>query len=419
MTFYLVGIKGSAMASLARILIDYGHVVLGVDEEEDYYTNDSLKDIKIDKFYEMNLRKDYYYIIGNAFVNHKVTKYIINSNYNYDYYPHFIDTFFSKFKIAISGSHGKTTTTKIITTLLDNPTYLIGDGSGYGNPKSNYFVFEACEYKNTFLNYHPQIAVINNIDFDHPDFFESRQDTFKSFQEFADQSEIVIFNGDDPLCQKLSVCNKISFGFLKENDLYCEYETMSEGYILKLHYNNIIEEIFLPLLGRHNIYNFLAAFAVSHILNIKTETIRENALSIKLPKRRLETIVKNEQIFICDYAHHPTEIEALHELVSLKYKEYDKVIVFEPHTFSRTMKLKDSFKKALSLYDKVYVTEIFASAREKESFKDKYEVLQYLNYEFYEIDSLKEYINTNKFVILFVGAGIIDKKMLDFINEYE
>ncbi|MDE7384900.1 MAG: hypothetical protein K2M84_03975, partial [Anaeroplasmataceae bacterium] len=158
MLFYLVGIKGSALSALAKILSKQGHIVRGVDVEEEFYTMNSRYPMRIESFSNMILKKCYFYIIGNAFLKHSVTKYIQNMRYKLMTYPQFLNFYFKDKKwISISGTSGKTTTTKMISTLLPNTTSLIGDGS-YSFGKSDYFILESCEYRNTFLNYHPYIS---------------------------------------------------------------------------------------------------------------------------------------------------------------------------------------------------------------------------------------------------------------------
>ena len=120
----------------------------------------------------MPQNQNYIYIIGNAYRAHSVSSFIINSGYKYYYYADFIKCYFKDYKfIAIDGSHGKTTSTKMLASLID-ASYLIGDGTGRGKNKEN-FIIEACEYKDTFLNYNPDISLVLNIDYDHPDYYKN------------------------------------------------------------------------------------------------------------------------------------------------------------------------------------------------------------------------------------------------------
>ncbi len=421
MKYYLVGIKGSAMASLAKLLLDLGHDVTGVDYKEDYYTLDSKAlGIKVDTFNEVNLNNDCFYIIGNAFANHSLTKYIINNYDKYEYYPKFIDKLFNLPKVAISGSHGKTTTTKLVASLSNETcNYIVGDGSGGGNQLAKFFVFEACEYKETFLNYYPQILVITNIDFDHPDYYDSVDDVFDSFNKMAQQSEMIIYNGDDKYCQKLDVYNKISFGFNKDNDLYCEYKLKENGYDLSLFYNKNNVNFFLPFLGEHMIYDFLAAYAVLHLQGLSDEVIQRRLFNFELPKRRLQTYLHNTNAVICDYAHHPAEIKAVYNTLCLQFKDNKKIIIFEPHTNTRTITFKKEFKDILELFDEVYLSHIFSSVREIIDISSEKYIYDFMNFPMYTDNIKDKLLNLENTVICFIGAGNIDLKFNQFILELE
>ena len=153
--FYLVGIKGNGMSALAGILYDLGYEVVGSDNENYYYTEKNLNKIKCLKFDVNNITKDYFYIISNAYDEKNIeVNEIIKFQYMYMYYSEFIEYFFKGIKIGISGTHGKTTTTSICSKFLEDEKIcaLIGDGTGNGKNKEN-FIIEACEYKDTFLNY--------------------------------------------------------------------------------------------------------------------------------------------------------------------------------------------------------------------------------------------------------------------------
>ena len=176
MKYYFVGIKGSGMSSLAKILLSLNEEVRGCDYLETFYTENGLENIKIDNLNNYLLSKEYIYIIGNAFVNHEIVT-AIKNNYQYYTYPEFIKNYFQKYIfIAISGSHGKTQTTKLLAHILDHSIGLIGDGSFKVDDNPKYFLLEACEYKNTFLNYNPDISLILNVDYDHVDFFKTEED---------------------------------------------------------------------------------------------------------------------------------------------------------------------------------------------------------------------------------------------------
>ena len=183
MIYYLIGIKGTGMSARANILADLGHGVKGADYDKKFFTEATLREsISVEKFENCNLSKEYFYIIGNAFKVSDITKKIISSGYNYLFYSNFLEEFFKMKKIGISGSHGKTTTTFFTSQLVTKKiNALIGDGTGVGNFDSEYFLLEACEYQNHFLNYTYEYLVILNIDYDHPDFFKTNSEYVYAF----------------------------------------------------------------------------------------------------------------------------------------------------------------------------------------------------------------------------------------------
>lgn len=392
------------MSALANLLNDLGHSVLGVDKEEVFFTDNVLSKFKIESFDNYDLKEDNFYIIGNAYHKHLITKQIIRRKYDYKYYPDFIDSYFKNYqKISVAGTHGKTTTTKMISDLLEDTNAIIGDGTGHGDKDSKRIVFEACEYKNTFLNYHSSIGVILNIDYDHPDFFKSKDDYFKSFSEFASKCEMLVINGDDAWCNKLNVYNKVTFGTNPDNDIVFKYINNENSTTVFINE----EEFVLPLCGLHFIYDFVASYAVSKICNVNSSLLKERIERFKLPRRRLETVKLNYQVVINDYAHHPSELEALYNSVSLLYPNYLKVIIFESHTNSRSIRFKHEFKRVLSKFDLTYVTNVFTSVREKESKKCNDDFINFLDFQKINEDYLSNLHSLKNSVIIFAGAGNI------------
>lgn len=409
MLFYLIGIKGSAMSGLANILLDYGYEVGGCDYEEYFFTQENL-DVKIDSFTKLKLSKDYYYIIGNAFKEHSISMHIIRMGYHYDYYPHFLATFFSKQMVCVAGTHGKTTTTALISKLNEGVNYLIGDGSGRGNKDNKWFVIEACEYRDTFLNYRPEIALILNIDFDHPDYFKDIESVKNSFTLFAKRANLVVINGDEDNLIEIEK-NMITYGLKDKNDIVFSYE------------NNIVkvcdEEYELPFKGLHYAYDFVGAYIVSKLMNTSSEQIDNYLPRWTLPKRRREITVLSNQVVVCDYAHHPREIEALFNSLSLDYPEYRKIIIYEPHTYSRTIALMEDYIRELNQFDNCYLYNIFTSAREIYNAEVEQKIYKQLIFERFKDYLLMRFKNIDNAVIAFVGAGKIDglyHKYIEYVD---
>jgi len=427
-TYHLIGIKGAGMSSLACLLSDFGHTVQGSDVLEDFFTskNLELKNINIYPFNESNIKKEYIILVGHAFIDQLEHQYAKQLGCKIYTYYEYLGILSKKFKsIAISGSHGKTTTTNLVRQLLskkEDINYLIGDGQGGGNDKSDLFVFEACEYQRHFLHYFPKIALITNIDYDHPDYYKDIQDVQSAFKQFILQSNQIVYNGDDILLKEIipSDKEKISYGLSKTNDYYAENISNDHHYTYYDLYIKckFIGKIKIPLYGIHSIYNSLAAIAVCHFLKINIEDMKISLASFERSKRRFEEHICGNQIIISDYAHHPNEIKATIEAVNAKFPYKKIIIYFQPHTYTRTISFLKDFALTLRLADKVYLREIFSSAREQQKTisVDDLSILikdcEVINDNSY-LDILKSYKNS---VIIFMGAGDIDKYCMIYLE---
>ncbi|MDE6414979.1 MAG: hypothetical protein K2K48_06155 [Anaeroplasmataceae bacterium] len=406
MLFYLIGIKGSALSALAKILIKQGHIVRGVDVEEEFYTMNSKYPIRIESFSNMQLKNCYFYIIGNAFLKHSVTKYIQNMGYKSMTYPQFLNYHFQNKKwIGISGTSGKTTTTKMISTLLPNATSLIGDGSSTCE-NGQYFILESCEYRNTFLNYHPYISLILNVNYDHIDFFKTKEDYEKSFIQFAKQSNICIINGDE---FSYRAENVITYGRNALNDIVFTYD---KGKV------TILRKIFeLPVIGLKYAYDFVGAYLAAKLCNERDHIIQSRIKSFEMPKRRLEKTEIGNQLIISDYAHHPQEVETIYETLVEQYGSRKKICIFEPHTISRLQCFIKDYKKVLSLFDECYLYSLFSSARETHNVVLEKELYKELGFSSYDYPTKQRLINKEDCIICFLGAGTIDRACEEYIKE--
>lgn len=412
MLFYLIGIKGAALSALANVLKEQGHIVKGVDTDTYFYTEKNIRELKVESFNHMNLKPSYFYIIGNAYIHHGVTRYIKHSGYRFMLYPDFIAYYFKNYNfISVCGSHGKTTTTKMIGSLMKNASYIIGDGSGCGKSTTN-FILESCEYRNTFLHYFPNIALILNIDYDHPDFFKTPMDYVEAFAAFSRQANIVVANGDDENVRRIKRENFITYGLKKDNDIPFEY-TLEAGYMnIK-----ILERIFcIPVLGKHYAYDFVGAYLVAKLNGLTDEEIIQNLKKFSLPKRRMETKEVSGCIIIHDYAHHPTEIKSVYESIRLMYPTKKIICIFQPHTISRSITLREDFKEVLSLFDKTYVINIFTSVRESINREKEKEIFRYWGYPVLSNEEIKQLKKDAGIVYAFLGAGDIDTVFTTFAN---
>jgi UDP-N-acetylmuramate--alanine ligase len=278
---------------------------------------------------------------------------------------------------AVSGTHGKTTTTCMLTQILLtaglDPTAviggklpLIGGNSRIGD--SQLMVCEACEFNDSFLHLHPAVSVILNIDNDHLDYFKTLENLKAHFRTFADQTfQTVVYNGDDS--NTLEVLEgyektKTSFGFSKSCDftateIRTEPESHLEFTINK--YGSAIAHVKLKVPGRHNILNALAAAAAADLAGADADSIEKGLCEFSGAGRRFEILGQTNGITIADdYAHHPAELKAT--LTAAKEMGYKHVwAVFQPFTYSRTAMLMDDFASVLKIADRVVLAEIMGS----------------------------------------------------------
>ncbi|WP_077214274.1 UDP-N-acetylmuramate--L-alanine ligase [Bacillus dakarensis] len=425
--YHFVGIKGSGMSALAQILHDMDFEVQGSDVDKHFFTQIALEQsgIRILPFQKENIKPDMIVIAGNAFPDtHEEIEEANRLDIPVIRYHRFLGDFMQKFtSIAITGAHGKTSTTGLLAHVIRGAipsAFLIGDGTGKGDKEAEYFVFEACEYRRHFLAYFPDYAIMTNIDFDHPDYFANIDDVFSAFQEMALQVKKGIFAcGDDEQLQKIQAKVPVLFyGFGEENDFQARnLEKSTEGTTFDVFIRNEFYETFsIPTFGEHNVLNALAVIAVCQYEGINPEVVKQQLLSFQGVKRRFSEKKIDSQVLIDDYAHHPTEIRATIDAARQKYPEREIIAVFQPHTFTRTQTFLAEFAESLALADKVYLCEIFGSARENHGkmsindLGDKIPDSEVINEE--EITILNKHENG---VIIFMGAGDIQK----FQDAYE
>lgn len=282
--------------------------------------------------------------------------------------------------LCVSGTHGKTTTSSMLTQILYeaglDPSAVIGGklpligGSGRAG-KSELMVCEACEFVDTFLKLAPDVAIILNIDNDHLDYFGTIEGAMKSFRKFAGMAtKCVIANGDDSNTRKaIEGLDKpiITFGLNPDNDYYAANITHCDGrerYNTSfdlMHGTELVANIILHVPGSHNIYNAMAAAIAALYVGASAEQVASGLLHFRGAGRRFEILGHVNGVTIADdYAHHPAEVAVtLRAAMSMGYKTV--WAVFQPFTFSRTYLLLDDFAKALSIADRVVLSPIMGS----------------------------------------------------------
>lgn len=374
--FHFTGIKGSGMSSLAQVLFDSGADVQGSDIETYFFTEQPLRErnISILPFDADNIKPGMIVIAGNAFPDdHPELVRAKELDVEIIRYHKFLGEYINKYtSIAITGAHGKTSTTGLMSHVIGGyePTsYLIGDGTGAGKPDASFFVMEACEYRRHFLAYHPDYAVMTNIDFDHPDYFANIEDVYDAFQTLALQvKKGIIACGDDEYLQRIQAnVPVVYYGFGEENDFGARnIEKTTEGTTFDVYVRNeFYSKFHIPLFGDHAVLNTLAVISLCHYEGIPAELIQERLNTYQGVKRRFTQTDIDNKVIIDDYAHHPTEIRATIQSARQKFPDRELVAIFQPHTFTRTQAFLQDFADSLSLADAVYLCDIFGSAREK------------------------------------------------------
>ena len=284
--------------------------------------------------------------------------------------------------VCVSGTHGKTTVTSMITQILkgagkDITAYIGGKlpiigGSGCIGT-SDTMVCEACEFSDHFLRLFPDIALINNIDADHLDYFGTLDNIIASFVKFGNMSKRIIANGDDANTMKAVSKTEVpvtTFGYSHDNDWYADNVQHKNGLLTEFdiyHDGEFFTHARLNIPGTHNVLNAVGAAAAAHMSGADAEEIAAGLDSFRGAKRRFDKYGEVNGITVCDdYGHHPTELTVT--LNAAKEMGFKNVwAVFQPFTFSRTAMLLDDFARALSIPDKCVITAIMGS-REKNTY---------------------------------------------------
>lgn len=420
--YHFVGIKGSGMSALALILHEEGYKVQGSDVNKYFFTQQRLEEENI-PFFEFsaeNIKKGLTVIAGNAFSDsHEEIVRAKELGLTVIRYHDFIGEKMKNYKsVAVTGSHGKTSTTGLLSHVVSNmesSSYLIGDGTGHGVRDADYFMLEACEYQRHFLAYEADYAIITNIDFDHPDYYKSIDDVAQAFDSFALQTkERVIACGDDERLRKLESTVPVSYyGLSDVNDVQARNIVKdTEGSSFDVYIDGEFYYSFkVPAYGDHNIQNALSVITFAYFEDLDKEEVSKHLISFKGVKRRFSEKVISDTILIDDYAHHPVEIQATIDAAHQKYPDRKIIAVFQPHTFTRTIALLSEFAETLSHADSVYLSEIFTSAREKEGevkIKDLFDKIPNAQAILSEED-VSPLLKHKGEVVLFMGAGDIPK----------
>ena len=386
---FFIGIGGSGMSGIAKVLLDKGYMVSGSDIHETDITNKLIQSgAKINYGHRAeNLSEDIDTVVLSSAIPRENPEYCkaIKKNLCVLQRAEVLDRLMTGKKgIAVAGAHGKTTTTSMIAKIFDDnglqPTIIIGGelrdiGGNAKYGQGEYLIAEADESDGSFLKLHPWISVVTNIEDDHLDYYGSKENIEKAFIQFVlltPSDGYAVLCLDDPavknvLPQLKGKINIITYGFDHSADCRAEKIKLDgEKTTANIYFHERslgIMELGVP--GRHNIQNALAAIAVSHICGVDFNSASSALIEFKGANRRFQKIGTFNDISIYDdYAHHPTEIKAtLTAARTLKPKRI--VAVFQPHRFSRTKLLLKEFGNAFSEADLIIVNEIYPAGEKQ------------------------------------------------------
>lgn len=435
---HFIGIGGISMSGLAEILLEEGFTISGSDAKQSALTDSLAKKgatIYIgQKASNLSIRPALVVYTAAIREDNEEFKAAVDAGIpmlsRAELFGQIMDNY--EKSIAVAGTHGKTTTTSMISQILlvakADPTISVGGileaiGGNIRVGGSEVFITEACEYTNSFLHFHPKYSIITSVEAEHLDFFKDIDDIRRSFHEFAGNTAhdgVLIINGQiaalDQITNNLS-CSVTTYGLCENDDFYAKNITYNDhacGTYTLMHKTEDLGTVSLSVPGRHNVSNSLAAIALCLNLGLPLDVIKKGLLQFGGTKRRFEYKgTKNGITVIDDYAHHPTEVAAT--LTAARNYPHGRIIcVFQPHTYSRTKAFLSDFARVLSMADIVVLADIYA-AREKNtigiSSKDLLAELQkngQESYYFPSFDEIEKFLSEkciNNDLLITMGAG--------------
>lgn len=421
--YHFVGIKGAGMSSLAQIMKQLGYDVQGSDLEKHFFTEEGLINNKIPFMpYDYNNIKEGMKIVRGASIkdDHEEILKAEELNLNIYTYEELLGKLTKKFKsICIAGCHGKTTTTAMMSHVLNDikgVNYLIGDGTGSAKEGNEYFVLESCEYKRHFLNYNPYYAVITNIDLDHVDYYRDIDDVINAYQEFANKADkMVIACGDDPYTHSLDINPSIFYyGLDDDNDIKAInviYKENGTSFDVEVE-GNYYGFFDLPIYGKHMLLDALAVISICYYERIEAREVSKIFKTFKGAKRRFTETFVNDNVIIDDYAHHPNEVKATIKAIKQKYPNRKVVAIFQPHTYTRTKEFASDIASALNLVDKAYVMDIHPAREKQEDYPNVTSdiIINELEHgDHINIDDYDKLCNEKEAVFIFMSPNDISK----------
>ena len=409
------------MSGIALALLKLGSTVSG----SDIVKNDRLVEIaknggiifnsqipqNIDLIKKKFNHKNITIVISTAINNkNKEFNYCIEENLKIQHRSEILSFIMKSFKsIAVAGTHGKTSTSTLLTTLIDlctkNTSSIVGGilpkyDSNILIKKSKYLIAEIDESDGTTSQYKPYLGIINNIDFDHCDYYANIKELISSFHEFGSNSKILLTN-DDCKITKENMIPDYTWSIQKTDhvDFSMISKKFDPEYTIADYYENgkAVTRLKIPIPGIHNLSNVTAAIAACRIINIDIKNILKNIHSLKLPKRRFD--LRGEILgrkIIDDYGHHPNEIKATIDLARLFVQKRENninrvVVIFQPHRYSRISRFLNQFIKELSKADYIIITNIFSAGENKFNHINS----QFIADKIFKINKNVKFINNN------------------------
>lgn len=436
---FMIGIKGVGMTSLAIVLQRMGNIVSGSDVAKHFITDKVLEKYGItvyQGFDEKHITSETdLFVISGAHANPNNAEYVAIEKLGITIKTHaealgeVMDE--SALKISVCGSHGKTTTSAMLATIFSAshmkgghqigvPFFSSIDGGAYNG--GDYFIAEADEYVNKpiidltprFSFQHPDILLCTNIDYDHPDVYASLGEVQAAFNAFMnstiDRGGKVLYCADDhqtsPAIQNLAYDKLYSYGLSKSADLVVSRVIDNENTtsFSASFRDTYLGEFQLRIGGAHNILNAAGAVLASHLSGLDNTTIARGLSEFTGSARRFELIEHFKSTYLYDdYAHHPQEITAVLQAAKSKYPNNRIIVIFQPHTFSRTTKFESEFLSSLEKADKAYILQVFSSERETSNAQSEVHLGHLYTIDEVYSELRKEQLNNT--TIITMGAG--------------
>jgi len=438
---HFIGIGGISLSALAKLMQSVGKNVTGSDiKSNELISNLKKLDIKVFLSHKKKHIKNAELVVYTSAIKNNNPEYLEAKKRNILLLSRaeFLGLIAKDYQevIAISGSHGKTTTCGMLASIFSKaglkPTVHIGGESEVTNGNlligdKNFFITEACEYKDSFLQLFPNISVILNMEYDHSDYFKSVEVIFKSFSRFANNAKnrVVIEEKYESFIDTNNECT--TFGFCNAN-YTAKNITLNEEHYVKFDCykdNEFFAKITLKSALKHNVYNALASICVADFYHIKKTDIIDGLYNFIGIKRRFEkTGVFLNSTVIHDYAHHPTEIASTIKNCKDSYNK-NIIAIFQPHTYSRTKSLMKEFLQCFKECEKVIILKTY-KARERKikggTAKDLYKNLKKIGTDvsyFNTFKKVKSYLIKNTIkdsMILVLGAGSIEELAREYLK---